>query len=72
MELNEFQLAFGKKLRQAREEKELSVSQLGKLCGISKSHLSAAERGEQNVCIDTIRRLCIALEKKPCFFFDWY
>ncbi len=71
MELTELQKAFGDKLCQAMQEKNMTPYRLWQLTGISQAHIAAMMRGEQNACLDTIRKLCDALDKKPKFFFDY-
>ncbi len=72
MELSEVQKAFSAKVTEARIDAGYdSISKLSKATGISKSVLSAIERGTSNTCLDTIRRLAIACKVEPKFFFDW-
>jgi transcriptional regulator with XRE-family HTH domain len=61
MELTEFQQRFGKHVRSARDQKKWSITKLSKLTGISKTHLKQMEQGECNACLDSIRRLHLAL-----------
>jgi predicted transcriptional regulator len=71
MELNEFQKAFGAKLSEALKMRGMSIYKLAKLTGISDSHLGRIARGEENCCIDSIRRISLALEIEPAFLFSW-
>ena len=71
MELNEVQHKFGARLCRAMEAKGLSQSKLSGLSKISKTHLRQIMDGECNTSLDSIRRLAIACEVEPKFFFDW-
>ncbi len=48
-------------VRQIREEKGISITQLAKLTGMSKGHLSRIERGETEPTILTLARISLAL-----------
>ena len=48
-------------IRQIREEKGISITQLAKLTGMSKGHLSRIERGETEPTILTLARISLAL-----------
>ena len=71
MELAAFQLAFGARLTKAREAKELSFYALWQKTGVGASHIKAYEEGKENACLDSIRKLSIALEVPAKYFFDW-
>ncbi|MCI8620298.1 MAG: helix-turn-helix transcriptional regulator [Clostridia bacterium] len=49
------------KIREIRENKNVSLSQLSKITGISKSHISNIERGEKEPSISIIIRIALAL-----------
>ncbi|MGY6561413.1 MAG: helix-turn-helix domain-containing protein [Luteibaculaceae bacterium] len=55
-------IIFGLKLRQLREAKSLSLSQLGVKCGLSKSYLNEIEKGKKYPKADKIVLLSSALE----------
>ncbi|MCP4459904.1 MAG: helix-turn-helix transcriptional regulator [Cytophagales bacterium] len=61
----EYLEAFGKNLRTAREELNLSQRQLGEKANIDPSQIGRIERGEQNTTLSTIAALAKALGKKP-------
>lgn len=44
----EFQIALGKRIRQLREEKNISQTELGNLCDIERSNMSRIESGNTN------------------------
>jgi len=58
----------GRKIRQCREEKGLTLVECGKKAGISYTHISEIERG--NVCpsLKTLEKLAAALEKPASYF----
>ena len=49
-------------IRNVREEKGISISQLSKMTGISKGHLSRIENQETMPTILTLERIAIALK----------
>lgn len=49
-------------LNKVRKEKNISLTELSKLTGISKSHLSYIERGEKEPSISMLCRIAIALK----------
>ena len=48
-------------LREIREERNLSMSKLAKIAGVSKATISNIERGMIDPKISTIFKLCMAL-----------
>jgi ribosome-binding protein aMBF1 (putative translation factor) len=57
-ELQSFQI--GAAIRQARESKNLSQEQLGKMIGVQKAQISRLENGK-NITISTMRRVFRAM-----------
>lgn len=49
-------------LKQAREEKNITLQRLAELTGMSKWHLSRIENGETMPTILTIERIAVALK----------
>ena len=49
------------KLKEIREQKNLSLGDLAKKTGISKSHLNYIEKGEKEPLLSMIIRIAIAL-----------
>lgn len=49
------------KLREVRERYNISLRELAKLTGISKSHLNYIEKGEREPSLSTIIRIAVAL-----------
>ena len=57
----------GEMIKQARQERHLTQSQLGELIGVQKSQISRIERNAKNVTIETILRVFRALKAKVNF-----
>ncbi len=57
----------GEMIRQARKERQLTQSELGKLIGVQKSQISRLERNAKNVTLETILRVFKALKAKVNF-----
>ena len=58
------QKAFGKNLRMAREDKNLSQEEVATLSKISTTHYAGIERGEENPTFSVIENICKALKVK--------
>lgn len=54
-------MAFGRAVRQARENAGLSQEELAHLAGIDRSYMSSIERGGQNVGMISAARIAQAL-----------
>lgn len=66
------QLVLHNRLRQARDEKQLSQAQLANLVGVSRNTISSIETGQFNPTAKLALILCIALDKKfeELFYFE--
>jgi len=60
----------GIQLRQIREEKKMTLIQLGKLSGVSYTHISEIERGKTCASLKTLEKLAIVLEIPTRYFFQ--
>ena len=49
------------KIREVRESKNITLTQLSKTTGIAKSHLSNIERGEKEPSFSMLIRIALAL-----------
>lgn len=60
------------RLKEARNEKKLSQSQLAELVGVSRNTISSIETGQFSPTAKLALILCIALDKKfeELFYFD--
>lgn len=48
---------FGKRLREMRESKEMSIYRISQITGISQGHISDLENGKNQPTIDTLSKL---------------
>ena len=55
--MNSMNLIVARNIKRLREEKKLSMDELAKLSGVSKSMLGQIERGESNPTISTIGKI---------------
>lgn len=62
-------MSFGEKLRQAREENELTQKQLGELIGKTHDQISQLERGVRNPSLKELTNLCDLLNKTEDYFY---
>lgn len=60
---------FGGEIQRARKDAGLSLDELARRSGVSKSILSQIERDSTNPTIATVWRICAALERTPESFF---
>ena len=58
-------VAFGKKLRQIREERGLSQERLAELANLHRNTIGSLERGEVNISLLAIATLAKVLRVKP-------
>ena len=56
--------AVGKAIAFYRKQKGMSQEVLSGLADIGRSHLSAIERGERKTTLETLYRICIAMDIK--------
>ena len=52
---------FGKRLREVREEADISQERLAELAGLHRTYVSSVERGKNNISLVNIERLAVAL-----------
>ena len=57
----------GEMIKQARKERHLTQSELGKLIGVQKSQISRLEKNTKNVTLETVLRVFKALKAKVNF-----
>lgn len=60
--ISPFLQALGREIAAARNLGRWSQEELAKKAGMNRAHLSEAERGLANLCVETLRYLCIALD----------
>ena len=61
IEEDETRLRIGTMLAQARRQRRITIRQLESYTGISNSNISKIERGDYNVSIDILAKLCSAV-----------
>lgn len=61
---------FGANLQFFREKAGLSQAALADRMGVDRAHISAMERGQQNVTIITLWHVAEALDVKPALLLD--
>jgi transcriptional regulator with XRE-family HTH domain len=54
-------ILFGRALRQARENLELSQEELAERAGLHRTYIGQVERGEKNISIDNMEHLATAV-----------
>lgn len=67
---NEIKKKFGKTLRSLRLQKSISQEKLAELSNLHRTYISEVERGNRNISIVNIFRICASLEIDPASFFD--
>lgn len=59
--LSDVTVRFGKRLREVREEADISQEKLADLAGLHRTYVSSVERGKNNISLLNIERLAQAL-----------
>jgi len=62
--------SFGKRIREARKERNISLEQLSRATKLTPSFLSQLERGKVNVSVDNLRKIADFLDVRMVRFFD--
>lgn len=60
----------GERIKEIREKREISNTELAKLCGIEQSLMSRIERNERRVDIVKLENICNALNVTLAEFFE--
>ena len=60
----------GKRIKQLREKKGISVNNLAKKAGVSQSYLRSLELEEKNPTVERLAHICIALDISLRDFFS--
>lgn len=66
-----FQYLLGKRLKQLRKEKKMSLRSLSQNCDLDFSDIGKYEKGEVNIQLTTIYELAKGLEVHPKTLFDF-
>ena len=62
--------AFGQRIREVRQDRELSQEALASLCDLDRTYIGSVERGERNISLVNISKVAAALGVSPKVFFD--
>ena len=54
--------AFGRRLKKYRTKKNFSQEALAEACGLHRTYIGSAERGERNVSLLNLERIAMALD----------
>lgn len=63
-------LAFGRAIRELRDERGISQEELSHRSGLDRSYMGAVERGERNVSLTNILRIASGLAIEPTVLFE--
>jgi len=63
-------ILFGKKLRNIREEGNISQEKLAELSGLDRTYISGVERGKRNISLRNIFKLANALHVSVLHLMD--
>lgn len=55
-------ILLGQNIKKYRYLKGVSQEQLAELSGLHRTYIGAVERGERNISVDNIEKICNALE----------
>ena len=64
--------AFGRAIREMREELGISQEELSHRSGIDRSYMGGVERGERNVSLTNILRIADGLGVSPIVLFEHF
>lgn len=66
-------VAIGKQIRTMREDAGYSQENFSHVAGMGRSYYGRIERGEQNISMDILMRLCLAFKCNPqCLLPDYF
>ena len=69
MQVKENLIKFGKRLRELRDERNLTQSELAEMIGLSTNFIGMVERGERNTSVDKIFKIANAFDITLAEFF---
>lgn len=61
---------FGDRVRSLRVEHSISQESLADLCALDRSYIGGVERGERNLSLNNIIKICHALKVQPSALFE--
>ena len=72
MKLKNFYREFGKRLKQLRQQANMSQEELADLCGIHRTYISDVELGKRNISFLNIEKITSALGIKTSELLDQF
>lgn len=63
---------FGLKIKQLRQERQMSQEEFAWFIGVHRTYLGQIERAEKNITIKNIEKICNALNIEPKELFDFH
>ncbi|WP_423800760.1 helix-turn-helix domain-containing protein [Neobacillus sp. SAB-20_R2A] len=57
-----YRIILGQNIHKYRKIKGLSQEKLAEACNLHRTYIGAVERGERNIAIDNIGKICAALD----------
>lgn len=63
-------MRIGQKIRNAREDRDLSQTDMARLIPMNQSNYSKIERDVQEPSMEQLRRICQILELDPCYLLE--
>jgi len=63
-------VAFGRAIRELRQEQHVSQEELSHRSGLDRSYMGGVERGERNVSLANILRIAAGLDVSPIVLFE--
>lgn len=68
---SEFKIRFGKRVRELREQRNLTQEQLAELAEVSRDSIKNIEKGKHGPLFETLESLVLALECPPSALFEF-
>ncbi len=69
--IKQIRILLGKKIREQRKQKKMSIEQLAEESGLHTTHVGDIERGDANVTITSLAKIALALEVEISEFFTF-
>lgn len=66
----EVKVKFGNAIKKVRSQRQLSQEELAEKSGLHRTYISEVERGDRNLSLVNIVKLCDALECRPSKLFE--
>jgi len=60
---------FSRNVRKYRLEQNLSQEKLAEIAGVHRTYIGSVERGERNITINVMEKICNALQRSILEFF---